>query len=185
MGIKKGLFRATLIMLALLFITGGILPSVGVAAAEVVKIEKTYDIAVAYDNSGSMYDNDDRWCKAKFAMEIFASMLDYKNGDKLTVFPMWDVVTDGSRPGRPGNYTLSTSPIEIRSIGDINKITKMYTPLPGDTPVSVITQAADYLKKSSASEKWLIVLTDGDFIDDYKRPNIDVPRRVASPPSSQ
>ena len=102
MGMKKGLFRLSLIISALLLVVGGILPSIGAAAADVVKIEKTYDIAVAYDNSGSMYDNDDRWCKAKFAMEIFASMLDYKNGDKLTVFPMWEVVTDGSMPPKAG-----------------------------------------------------------------------------------
>ncbi len=168
MSMKKGLLRLSLILMALLFVAGGILPSIGVAAADVVKIEKTYDIAVAYDNSGSMYDNDDRWCKAKFAMEIFASMLDYGNGDKLTVFPMWEVVTDGSMPPKPDYNTLSTKPIEIGSVADINKITNMYTPRPGDTPVSVITQAANHLRRSSASEKWLIVLTDGDFIDDEK-----------------
>lgn len=185
MGMKKGLFRLSLIISALLLVVGGILPSIGAAAADVVKIEKTYDIAVAYDNSGSMYDNDDRWCKAKFAMEIFASMLDYKNGDKLTVFPMWEVVTDGSMPPKPEYNTLSTTPIEIRSVADINKITNMYTPRPGDTPVSVVTQAANYLRRSSASEKWLVVLTDGDFIDDEKYKAFDDPGRKLVIPNNE
>lgn len=42
-------------------------------AAEVTKIadEKSYDIAVVFDNSGSMYQPDDKgdskaWCRAKY-----------------------------------------------------------------------------------------------------------------------
>ncbi len=166
MGIKKGLFRLSLILLAVILMTGGILPSVGVAAANVVKIEKTYDIVVAYDNSGSMYNGVDYWCKAKFAMEIFASMMDFENGDKLTIFPMWEVVTDGSKPAQADDYIENEDPIEIRSVSDINKISNMYSLKPGSTPISVVDKAAKYLRKSNATDKWLIVLTDGAFDGD-------------------
>lgn len=44
---------------------------------DAAKNQKNYDIAIAFDNSGSMYDNR-AWCRAKYAMEIFASMLDYE-----------------------------------------------------------------------------------------------------------
>ena len=56
-------------------------------AATVTKNVKTYEIAVVFDNSGSMYDNQ-AWCRAKYAMEIFSSMLHYDSGDVLKIFPM-------------------------------------------------------------------------------------------------
>jgi predicted metal-dependent peptidase len=142
--------------LAVLLLLSSALP--GVSAATVTKVKKTYDIAVAFDNSGSMYENTNAWCHAKYAMEIFASMLDYSNGDKLTIFPMYDVTTDGSTDKSNG-----TKLVEIRSKGDIDKIHKLYTPYAGGTPFEPVNKARDYLKASSASEKWLVVLTDGQF----------------------
>ena len=79
------------------------------SAATVSKNVKTYEIAVVFDNSGSMYDNQ-AWCRAKYAMEIFSSMLHYDNGDVLKIFPMWPVTTDGSKPSSGGSF----SGIEIR-----------------------------------------------------------------------
>lgn len=32
-----------------------------------------------------------------------------------------------------------------------------------NTPIQTVTVAGDALKKDSASEKWLIILTDGEF----------------------
>ncbi len=119
------------------------------------KTVKTYDIAVAYDNSGSMYkDGVSAWYQAKYAMEIFASMMDPENGDKLTIFPMHEVtVGSGS----------TVNKIEVRSVADINKIHNMSTPRAGGTPFKTVVDAYNYLKTSSADEKWLIVLTDGGF----------------------
>ncbi len=127
-------------------------------AATVNKSIKTYEIAVVFDNSGSMYNNQ-AWCRAKYAMEIFSSMLHYDTGDVLKIFPMWPVTTDGSKPERGGSY----SGIEIRGSGDINKISNLYTVSPSNTPFAPITEAYDALKASGANEKWLIVLTDGEF----------------------
>ena len=127
-------------------------------AAEISKITKTYDIAVVFDNSGSMYANK-AWCRAKYAMEIFASMLNYENGDSLTIFPMWEVTTDG-KSKKGGSY----KPIKINNLAGIDKISKLYTTNPSNTPFEPITEAYNYLKQSDASkEKWLIVLTDGEF----------------------
>ena len=92
------------------------------SAASVTKIEKSYDIAIAFDNSGSMYKisntkGSKAWCRAKYAMEIFASMLNYDK-DKLHIFPMWQVTYDGSQPNEKtaGSY----EPIEISSKKDID-----------------------------------------------------------------
>ena len=69
---------AYLLLLAVLFSSlnlGGIMSE----AAVVTKKVKTYEIAVIFDNSGSMYAVDgnrntngiEAWCRAKYAMEIF------------------------------------------------------------------------------------------------------------------
>lgn len=131
---------------------------VGAATTVTTKFVKSYEIAVVFDNSGSMYTNE-AWCRAKYAMEIFASMLDYGNGDKLKVFPMWDVKTDGSQTADGGSYRA----IEINDISDIDKLSNLFTVAPAGTPFEPVTEAYEYLKTSTANEKWLIVLTDGEF----------------------
>lgn len=127
-------------------------------AATVSKNVKIYEIAVVFDNSGSMYDNQ-AWCRAKYAMEIFSSMLHYDNGDVLKIFPMWSVTTDGTKPVSGGSY----SGIEIRGISDICKISNLYTVSPSNTPFAPISEANEALQGSDAKEKWLVVLTDGAF----------------------
>ena len=150
-------------------------------AAEITEIRKSYDIAVVYDNSGSMYD-DESWCRAKYALEIFASMLDYET-DHLHVFPMWEVVTDGSQPSSGGSHEA----FEIKSKNDIDKISNMYTTHPSNTPFEPIDEAHAYLRSSTAEEKWLIVLTDGAFNEDARgeRAPIDLQDRLSSLASAQ
>ncbi len=125
-------------------------------AAVITTDKKSYEIAVVYDNSGSMYTSK-AWSRAKYAMEIFASMLDYDAGDKLVIFPMWEVVTDGTKPENGGSY----APIVINSKDDINKITYMYTTNADNTPFKPVLEAEEYLKSSNATDKWIILLTDG------------------------
>ena len=156
------LIRAVSLILTLLLITGTLCCGVFTAgAAQTTKAEKTYDIAVVFDNSGSMYKNE-AWSRAKYAMEIFASMLDFSK-DKLSVFPMWEVTTDG-KTTTGGSYDR----IEITSKEAIDKIKNMYTPNPWETPFAPVKEAERYLKASAADEKWLIVLTDGGFTQ-YER----------------
>lgn len=153
--------RAIAVLLIVLTITALSLNALTASAAKnasVSKTERTYDIAVVFDNSASMYENK-AWCRAKYAMEIFASMLDYNNGDKLGVYPMWEVTTDGSQPNSGGSF----SAIEIRSKNDIDKLHKLFTVDPAGTPFEPVTEAYKALKSSSATDRWLIVLTDGEF----------------------
>ena len=139
-----------------------VMATITTSAAEDTEYRKTYDIAVAFDNSGSMYENGNKaWAKAKYAMEIFASMLDYNNGDKLTVFPMWEVTTDGTTPKNLKDE--NKNPIEIRNKSDIDKLSRMYTSYARGTPFTPVEKAYEYLSQSSKTEKWLIILTDGAF----------------------
>lgn len=144
--------------MTVIMLTASLFNCFTVNAATVSKNVKTYEIAVVFDNSGSMYDNQ-AWCRAKYAMEIFSSMLHYDNGDVLKIFPMWPVTTDGSKPSSGGSFIG----IEIRGSSDINKISNLYTVSPSNTPFAPILEANDALQASSAKEKWLVVLTDGAF----------------------
>ncbi|MCH5191305.1 MAG: VWA domain-containing protein [Oscillospiraceae bacterium] len=168
---SKIIFRISSLLLILLMLVG-IFTAVPftATAATASKTVKSYEIAVVFDNSGSMYTNQ-AWCRAKYAMEIFASMLNYDNSDKLRVFPMWGVTTDGSQPNGGGSYAA----IEINNKNDIDKISDLYTPAPSSTPFEPIKEAYNYLKQSNATDKWLIVLTDGAFDhEERKGPSVSV-----------
>ena len=124
------------------------------------KTEKSYEIAIVFDNSGSMYENQGKsWCRAKYAMEIFASMLNYDNGDKLWIYPMWEVTNGKPQNGDIGSYKA----IPITKKEDIDKITNLYTTRPYGTPLAPVYEAHEYMKTSKATEKWILVLTDGEF----------------------
>lgn len=129
--------------------------------------QKSHDIAVVFDNSASMYaktddgnpKNDkgkDRWVYAKYAMGVFASMIDYSK-DSLSLFPMWDITADDSK-------TQKTKKLDIRTPEDVKKINRIYTPTPHYTPMTACQDAKKFLdSKPHNNEKWLIVLTDGGF----------------------
>lgn len=162
--LKKGVCQVISIVLCLILTLSAFAVLAG--AAEVKSIKETkYDIAVVFDNSGSMYLEDCKaWCRAKYAMEIFASMLNFSSGDKLTVFPMHPVVTDGSTSAAGA----SSNPISISSIKDIDKIHNLYTIQPSGTPYSTVNTAYKFLadknySKKDNCERWLIILTDGEF----------------------
>ncbi len=153
------------------------------AASEVTSSTKPYVIAVVYDNSGSMYQaGRTYWCQAKFSMEIFASMLNYENGDKLVIFPMGTVTTDGKKT----QSRDSADPIEINGLDDLQIINNLYTVNCINTPYEPVKEASDYLDgfDSSKYEKWLVVLTDGEFNaeerDDPQGPTIDMGERLTA-----
>ncbi len=127
------------------------------ATAEVTKTAHTHDIAIVFDNSGSMY-LDSRWCQAIYAMEVFAAMLDYEN-DKLGIYPM-ETVQIGK-----GGESISER-LDISSKDDVKKIEKIYSPEGSETILKPAYDAAKYLEGSDKDEKWLIVLTDGEFFFD-------------------
>lgn len=156
---KKYFYKISSLLLTLLMVVNifAIMPLTANAAK---KTEKSYEIAIVFDNSGSMYEfGSTSWCQAKYAMEVFASMLNYENGDKLWIYPMWNVTKGEPKNGDEG----SCNAISIDSKDDLITIRNLYTTKPYGTPLAPIFEAHKYLKTSKATEKWIIVLTDGEF----------------------
>ena len=116
-------------------------------------------INVVYDDSGSMIKSDgdassaefyDKWCQAKYAMEVFSTML--SEGDTLNIFPM-------SLEGKKG-LTLKGS----QSAAERAKAVHDWQTDAKDTPYSVVEAAyADLQKQDKNTEKWLFIITDGQF----------------------
>lgn len=110
-------------------------------------------IAIVFDNSGSMYDDGDQaWCRATYAMEVFASMLN--KGDKLYIYPMHPI-TIGSK-----KYTMD-KPFSLTDAEQASTIRDIFTEEAGGTPIESIDCAVKGLKEAKADKKYLIVLTDG------------------------
>lgn len=121
------------------------------------KIESTRAIAIVFDNSGSMYlDKKQDWCRATYAMEVFASMLN--KGDTLTIYPMHPIEVEDK------SYTME-NPFKITDASQSAKIRDIYTPNAGGTPIKSIDCAAEGLKAATCDKKYMIVLTDGDSFD--------------------
>lgn len=121
------------------------------------------DIYVVYDDSGSMYknyatgENVDTWSKAKYSMEVFASMLGEQ--DVMKIYYMSDYSKDGKADGPKITIEGDDDPNQ-----NILKIQEQKT-ASKDTPFKAVEEAYDDLEDSSGEEKWLIVLTDGQFLN--------------------
>lgn len=167
-------------VLALATVFALVLPGGAALAAgntSVTKKEVSREIAVVFDNSGSMYsDGKTAWCGATYAMEVFAAMMN--EGDVLKVFPMWEVTS--SKPGqREETYSAESNPIVIKSMDDIALIHNMYTPTASVTPLRTIDYAYNDLMKSTADEKWLLVLTDGSVWYDENGTELSVDKSLS------
>lgn len=122
-------------------------------ASGTAKAAKTREIAVVFDNSGSMYSGGNAaWCRAGYAIEVFAAMMN--ENDRLSVYPMWTIEARGQSYSQDAPLTLAVS-------DDLSVIRDIYTPAPSGTPIETIAAAERGLNNSPAEEKWLIVLTDG------------------------
>ena len=145
-------------LLAVVIWLSAVLPTAALAANDEKAKEPTRAISIVFDNSGSMYQSEIgqplmRWCQATYAMEVFAAMLN--KGDVLRIHPMHEIEVDGSR------YTMD-SPLVINGADDAEKIRRIITIRPGDTPIEAIEAAYNGLQGVKADERWLIVLTDGE-----------------------
>lgn len=118
------------------------------------------EINVVFDNSSSMYENTDRWCYAKYAMEAFVAMLN--QNDTLRVYTLNPVTTTGRNSG-------STDPIIISGsdkITGIDLVHNMYsTERGGNTHFPPVQNAAAGFTGSD-TEKYLVILSDGKFTKD-------------------
>ncbi len=117
-------------------------------------------IHVVYDDSGSMIKTGgnavDTWCQAKYSMEVFAAMLG--EGDTMNIYVMSDYVNDTAAGPR-----LSLNGGEGPA-ANVEKVHDMVTHA-SDTPFNAVRKAYSDLEGVSADEKWLVVLTDGEFQD--------------------
>ena len=110
-------------------------------------------IAIVFDNSGSMYEEGNMaWCRATYAMEVFASMLNA--GDVLQIYPMWPI-TVGDK-----TYTME-APFQITDAAQASTIRDIFTENASGTPIESIDCAASGLTGVQADKKYMIVLTDG------------------------
>lgn len=117
-------------------------------------------INLVLDDSGSMFVDSggplDRWSVAKYSVEVFAAML--AEQDELSVYRMSDFA-DGANAG-PAVTLSGTEPASAR----VAKIHDMQM-IGGGTPYAPVTRAYADLTKAAASDKWLVILTDGEFND--------------------
>lgn len=115
-------------------------------------------INVVYDDSGSMiYTNDrkvDTWCQAKYAMEVFASMLG--DQDTMNIYVMSDFCNSSNAA------PLLTLKGAEGSAANVEKVHNMITNA-NNTPFDAVRKAYSDLAAENADDKWLVVLTDGEF----------------------
>jgi len=117
------------------------------------KVSDSRAIAIVFDNSGSMYIRGEQaWCRATYAMEVFASMLN--DSDILLIYPMHQI-TVGDK-----NYTME-NPLRITDAAQASMIRDIYTEDAGGTPIESIDCAARGLQSITADKKYMVVLTDG------------------------
>ncbi len=115
-------------------------------------------INVVYDDSGSMVETGgqkvDTWCQAKYAMEVFAALLGEK--DTLNIYAMSDY-EGGAKPAP--RLMLDGAAGQKANVA---KVHEMLTKA-GNTPFDAVRKAYSDLTEAQADEKWLVVLTDGEF----------------------
>lgn len=139
------------IFLTVMFLMCGLGATHEVSAA--AKSEETRAIAIVFDNSGSMYDEGDQaWCRATYAMEVFASMLN--DGDILQIYPMHPILVGDKE------YTMQ-NPFEITDAVQATSIRDIYTEDAGGTPIESIDCAVAGIQSVQAVKKYVVVLTDG------------------------
>lgn len=165
---EKHMKRTICYLMAVVLLCAFLFPLASPAEATGGHKEQTKrTIAIVFDNSGSMYygsgESQDRWCRATYAMEVFASMLN--EGDQLLIYPMHTVTIDGVE------YNKKSNPLKITDPGLARIFEKMETIDALGTPSDTIDLAVEGLKKQpgEADNKWLIVLTDGDKFDSLER----------------
>lgn len=113
-------------------------------------------VNVVYDDSGSMYSGVDTWCRAKYSMEVFSAMLG--EGDKMNVYYMSDYCTGVSAPPRISLDGSDGPEVNVAKIHNQKTVAN-------NTPFNAVRKAYADLDAATADEKWLVILTDGEFED--------------------
>ncbi len=136
---------------------------IGVPPAQAAKKDNvTRAISIVFDNSGSMYTGGKQsWCRATYATEVFASMLN--EGDILQIYPM-NPINIGDK-----EYSMD-APLKITKADQAKQIRDIVTPKAGDTHIESIDRAIAGAKAAKADEKYVIVLSDGEEFYRDKKP---------------
>ena len=130
--------------------------------AEVTPIaEPERQINLVLDESGSMFVDSQGapstlWSIAKYSLEAFAALI--SPNDTLNVFPMSQYTPEA--PAEPTLTLPGTIPAEDRVAGVHDLVLNGRS-----TPWRSVTAAAENILSSSSPVKWLVVLTDGQFVD--------------------
>lgn len=122
--------------------------------------DRPRQVNLVIDDSGSMFFDGssalDRWSNAKYSLEVFAAMMGEQ--DTLNVYRMSDF-GDGAVAG-PLVTMTGGEPTSDR----VAKIHEMQLQ-GGGTPYAPVPTAAADLALSSAPDRWLVILSDGEFND--------------------
>jgi len=169
--------RMFTIFLSLLFVSVFFLP---LNAQTYETNQPSKAVNIIYDDSGSMIRSGgvggtgpllDRWGQAKYAMEVFAAMLE--ENDTMSVYYMSDyVIANGGRIDAPPKVTVRGSePASARVSRIRNTVTRA-----SNTPFDPVVKAYNDLKAITADDKWMVILTDGEFnlLNGVAAENIDV-----------
>ena len=169
---KRCLLSALCVILTLLMIG-----SLSVSSDSVVSSSRTskHAVAVVFDNSSSMNDVEASLCRAMYGVEVFAAMLN--DNDTMLIYPMNRVFESDAN----GNPSSNPMPYPVRLTGpDAQKVHKMIS-APGLTPFQTVIDAAEGLEKESGignSNKWLVVLTDGEFDRSYNEVESEIQKML-------
>lgn len=122
--------------------------------------ERRRQVNLVIDDSGSMFFDGttalDRWSNAKYSLEVFAAMMG--EDDTLNVYRMSDFgegATAGPLVSMRGGEPASDRVAKIHAIQLQG----------GGTPYAPVPVAAADLALGSAPDKWLVILSDGEFND--------------------
>ncbi len=99
----------------------------------------------------------DTWCQAKYSMEVFAALLG--PNDTMNIFVMSDYDKGG-----PANGPMLTLKGSSGAEDNVRSVHDMLTAA-GNTPFYSVEGAYEDLVRQTADEKWLVILTDGEFED--------------------
>lgn len=129
-----------------------------------VRTEPDRVINVVYDDSGSMYQNGNMWCQAKYSLEVFAAMLG--STDRMNVYYMSDYYEQTDSPPRIVLEGRDGAAVNVAKIHGEKTVSSW-------TPFDAVRKAYSDLSKDRGDEKWLVVLTDGVFDNNFSGAKVD------------
>jgi hypothetical protein len=121
--------------------------------------QRSKAIHVVFDDSISMITNDsvtffDRWGQAKYAMEVFAAMLEER--DVMNIYFMSDFMNNPNASAGLTVFGHEDAKERVRRVHE-------HIPNAWGTPFDPVIKAYNDLMASDADEKWLVILADGGF----------------------